>query len=99
LSLRLGYKKGVKEFYNSILREFNNEQTLIKIYKKKLEILKKSKNSYYQNLLNYKQKYLNSSEIKNYIFYCSIISFGLLYPFRLLYKLLKWSILMIRNKN
>lgn len=99
LSLNLGFKKGIKEFYSSIISEFKNEQTLTKTYQKKIEILNKSKNSTNKNFINYKQKYLSCSEIKNNLFYCFIILFGFLYPVRLIYKLLKWSFLTLEMKN
>lgn len=99
LSINLGFKKGVKEFYSSILREFKNEQTITTAYQKKIETLNKSKNSANKNLSNYKQKHLSYREIKNNMLCCFTILFGLLYPVRLVYKLLKWAFLTLKKKD
>ena len=99
LYLNLGFKKEKKEFYNSIIREFNLEKVSISNDLKKLEILYKSEKTATKNLLKYKNNYLNVSEIKNNMLYCFIILFGILYPVRLIYKLLKWSFLTIKKKD
>lgn len=65
------------------------EEKLILIKNQKLTNLKTISN---QNLLNVENKFLNENQINHILFYSFIILFGLLYPIRLIFLILKWSI-------
>lgn len=57
----------------------------------KIQQLEKLKAISNQKLLEVKNKHLNENQIKDILFYSFIIIFGLLYPLRLIFILLKWS--------
>jgi hypothetical protein len=62
------------------------------------EELKKNKTETNQKIKVVENKILNINETKNIIIRLSLLLFGLLYPIRLIYKLLKWSFLTIQTK-
>lgn len=62
----------------------------------RLQILYKKVNINNEKLINYRKDYLNESKI---IFNSFIILFGLLYPIRLIFYALKWSIKTIKHND
>jgi hypothetical protein len=62
------------------------------------EKLKKNKAETNQKIKVIENKIININEEKNIMIYLSLFFFGLLYPIRLIYKLLKWSFLTIQTK-
>jgi len=65
---------------------------------KVFEQLKKNKTAINQKIKVLENEILNISETKNIILCLSLLLFGLLYPIRIIYKLLKWSFLTIQTK-
>lgn len=99
LSSNLGFKKGVNEFHDSLLSGFKEEQDSTTAYTNKLKVLNKSIKIANKNLLDYETKFLGDSEIKMNMLYCIIILFGFLYPFRLVYKSVKWAFLTLKKED
>ncbi|MFV8327621.1 hypothetical protein [Flavobacterium sp. ZS1P14] len=99
---------GLSEMHNNgssddeIHRYIDDFESLFSLEKinliKKTKIFQKKK-SILLDKLNYSKKYfLNENEKKSNILIFSAILFGLLYPIRLIYRLLKWSFLTIQTK-
>jgi hypothetical protein len=73
-------------------KQSNNNLTEKELLLAKNQKLTKLKTISNQNLLKAKNSFLNENQINNILFYSFIILFGLLYPIRLIFLLLKWSI-------
>jgi hypothetical protein len=88
------------EDMNRYIDDFESLFSLEKINLiKKTKILQKKKNILISKL-NYSKKYfLNENEKKSNILNFTSILFSLLYPIRLIYRLLKWSFLTIQTKR
>ena len=84
-----------------LVNNFVKEYGIKKLLKpnKIFEELKKNKTETVQKSKAIENKILNIKEKKNIIIYISILLFGLFYPIRLIYKLLKWSFLTIQTKD
>lgn len=84
-----------------LVNDFVQEYGIKKSIKpnKVFEELKKNKTETIQKNKAIENKILNTNEKKNIIIYFSILLFGLFYPIRLIYKLLKWSFLTIQTKD
>ena len=83
-----------------VVNDFVKKYGIKKLLKsnKVFEELKKNKTETNQKIKVIENKILNINETKNIIICLSLLSFGLLYPIRLIYKLLKWSFLTIQTK-
>ena len=84
-----------------LVNNFVKEYGIKKLLKpnKIFEELKKNKTVTVQKSIAIENKILNIKEKKNILIYISILLFGLFYPIRLIYKLLKWSFLTIQTKD
>jgi hypothetical protein len=84
-----------------LVNDFVEQYGIKKILKpnKVIEKLKKNKTETFQKSKAIENKILNINEKKNIIIFLSKLLFGLFYPIRLIYKLLKWSFLTIQTKD
>lgn len=64
-----------------------------------VEQIKKSKTETNQKLQETENKLFNSDELENVIIWCSIFFFGILYPFRFVFFLLKWAFKTVKQKD
>lgn len=82
---------------NDFIQKYGIKKTLK--LNKALEKLEKTKTETSQKLQITENKIVNINETKNIVFWCTIVFFVLLYPFRFIFNLLKWSFKIIKNKD
>jgi len=88
----------VEEMENYIA-DFESKFSIEKIkLVKKTQLIKNKKNILTTELTASKNNYLDQNEKKSNILILSLILFSILYPIRLIYKILKWSFLTIQTK-
>lgn len=66
---------------------------------KKTKILEKKKNILSNDLYSSQKYFLNNEEKKHNLLILSAILFSILYPIRLVFKLIKWSLLTLKKKE
>jgi hypothetical protein len=88
------------EEMRSYLNDFENKFSTEKInHIEKLKLLKEKQNNLSTELNTSKNNYLTPNEKKSNILIFTLILFSILYPFRLIFRLLKWSFTTIKTKS
>lgn len=82
---------------NDFIQKYGIKKSLK--FNKAIEELEKTKTETSQKLQITENKIVNINETKNIIFWSTLVFFILLYPFRFIFNLLKWSFKIIKSKD
>ena len=87
----------MKSYCYDFKKKFSKEKNQQLIKKTKILILKKK--ILQNNLMSFENYFIKTEEKKNNILLFSILLFSIVYPFRLIYKLISWSLLTLKKKD
>lgn len=82
---------------NDFIQKYGTKKSLK--LNKAFEEFEKIKTETSQKLQITENKIVNVNETKNIVFWCTLVLFVLLYPFRIIFNLLKWSFKIIKSKD
>jgi hypothetical protein len=89
-------KEETKAYVNDFYNKFSEEKIELN---KKTKTLQNKKNILSSDLKSLQKYFLNNNEKKYTLLLFSVILFSILYPIRLVFKLIKWSLLIMRYKE